>query len=50
MRRQGVKREKNKKINEMNKEELSLFIKSLEKDNQQNSKVYALAVKQLTML
>ena len=50
MRRSGVKRERNKKINKMHKDELVAFIKSLEKDNQQNSHVYIMATKHLTML
>lgn len=48
MRRGGAKREKNKKINKMNKKELYNFIDLLEKNNQKNSHVYAMAQKQLS--
>ncbi len=47
MRRTSTKKIKNRKINQMSKATLTEFIKDLEKDNQVNSKVYAMAKNQL---
>lgn len=49
MRRQGIKRERNKKINKMNFKELTNFIKDLESKNQIGSHVYVMAKKQLSL-
>lgn len=48
MRKSGVKREKNKKINRMNAKELTNLIKDLEAGKHTESKIYATAVKQLS--
>lgn len=48
MRRNGVKREKSKKINKMNTKELMAFLKDLESKNQTESHVYKEARKQLS--
>lgn len=49
MRRNGVKREKSKKINKMNTKELVAFLKDLEGKNQTESHVYKEARKQLSL-